>query len=99
MAVLLGAVMALMGPALAQSGSGEQPPPTVQPPTPPGEKPPEVAPDIERREPTVLPQRQERGATLPFTGGDLIGLIVVGGAASTVGAVLVRRTRGRTANL
>ena len=95
MAVLAGAVMALMGPALAQEGSGEQPPPP-----PRRETPPTVAPDIDRRsEEPAPPAPQERGATLPFTGGDLIGFLGVGGLAIGTGTALVRRTRGRTARL
>jgi hypothetical protein len=34
-----------------------------------------------------------KAATLPVTGGDILGLSMIGGAAFAVGAVLTRRTR------
>ena len=92
-ALLTAVVMGLMSPAFAQEGSGEKPPPKV-------DTPPTVAPDIDRRgseEPG--PAVQPRGATLPFTGGDLVGLLGLGGAAVAGGAALMRRTRGRPARL
>ena len=93
MALLAGVVMGLMGPALAQEGSGEQPPPKV-------DNPPTVAPDIDRRgSGESAPDVQRRGTTLPFTGGDLVGLLGLGGAAVAGGAALMRRTRGRPARL
>jgi hypothetical protein len=35
--------------------------------------------------------------TLPFTGGDVAGMVVIGAAAVGIGAVMVRRSRTRTA--
>lgn len=37
------------------------------------------------------------GGALPFTGGDVIGLTILGGGAIGAGAVLLRRTRNRSA--
>lgn len=45
-------------------------------------------PSLALTEPTSQP-------TLPFTGGDIIGLTVIGAAALGAGTVLVRRTRSR----
>lgn len=42
-------------------------------------------------------QESREGATLPVTGGDLVGLALFGAAAVTLGTVLVRR--GRTASV
>jgi hypothetical protein len=46
---------------------------------------------------TAAPQRvaatSAPSGTLPFTGGDVAGLVVVGGAAIAVGTVMVRRSR------
>ena len=93
-AVLFGVLTALSAPAFAQVGSGETPPGK----TPPPKRPPVVAPDIERRGGSQ-PAPSERGATLPFTGGDLVGLAVVGGVLVVGGMALSRRTRGRPARL
>jgi hypothetical protein len=35
--------------------------------------------------------------SLPFTGGDVAGMVVIGAAAVGIGAVMVRRSRTRTA--
>lgn len=76
-AFLVVAVMALMGPALAQ-GSGEEPPVT---------QPREETRDP--REPEVAGDPQ----VLPLTGGDVMLFVLAGGATVAVGSALVRRAR------
>lgn len=40
---------------------------------------------------------QAEGGSLPFTGGDVAGMVLIGAAAVGVGALMVRRSRPRTA--
>jgi hypothetical protein len=42
---------------------------------------------------TVSPNTASRSTTLPFTGGDVAGLAVIGAGAVLAGAVVVRQTR------
>ena len=65
----------------------------------PGEQPPAVLGETLAREvPTqVLGETVSRGDTLPLTGGDVLGLTAFGLGAIATGAVLVRRSRARTA--
>jgi hypothetical protein len=79
--VLVVAVMALMSPAFAERGSGEH-----QPPKDDRVEKPHNPPD-----PVVEPA--QRPATLPFTGGDVLGFVAVGAVAVGTGAALVRRSR------
>ena len=71
----------------------------------------EVSPSGEERELPFtddLPAEEERElpftddapasqGALPFTGGDVAGMVVIGAAAVGIGAVMVRRSRTRTA--
>jgi hypothetical protein len=41
---------------------------------------------------------QAEGGSLPFTGGDVAGMVLIGAAAVGIGAVMVRRSRTRTAD-
>jgi len=41
----------------------------------------------------VSPTSSARGSSLPFTGGDVLGLAVMGGAAALTGGLLVRQSR------
>ena len=68
----------------------------------PGGNPPQVmSENLSREVPTrVLGESQSRssaGDTLPVTGGDIAGMVAVGAGAIATGAVLVRRSRVRTA--
>jgi hypothetical protein len=85
--LLLAAFMALGGVALAQTGSDYNPPevgPNVI--TQPGPVP---APD-------AGPSIQDRGQTLPFTGGDVTLFLIVGAGAVALGAVAVRAARAKS---
>ena len=42
-----------------------------------------------------LREPKERGGVLPFTGGDVVLFIAIGGAAVAVGLLLMRRTRNQ----
>jgi len=57
-------------------------------PGPPG---PEVTPN--NTESAVRPSRATNPSTLPFTGGDIAGLALIGAGAALAGTVLVRRSR------
>lgn len=64
--------------------------------------PPTVAPFEEERDPgdppkdvTVLGTTQSRGA-LPLTGGDVVGLVILGGGLAGVGLVLRAGSRRRS---
>lgn len=79
------ALMSLGGVAMAQEGSGEQPP-IVEPGriNRPGPNP-DVAPTI-----------QERGETvLPFTGSDVTLFALVGAGAVGLGTVVLRVSKAR----
>ena len=85
-AMMVIAMMSLGGVAVAQEGSGEQPP-IVQPDRTqrPGPNAPEVAPTI-----------QERGGTaLPFTGSDVTLFVLVGAGAVGLGTVVLRVSKAR----
>jgi len=56
-------------------------------PGPPG---PDVTPNNES---TVSPTSTTNPSTLPFTGGDVAGLALIGVGAALAGTVLVRRSR------
>ena len=77
-AFLVVAVMALMGPALAQ-GSGEEPP--------------VIQPREETRDPDPRPEVAGDPQVLPVTGGDVMLFVLAGGATVAVGSALVRRAR------
>jgi len=56
--------------------------------------PPPVVQDLTLDRPTeVKPAVQTRGETLPVTGGDIMGLTIIGLAAIGAGTFLVRRSR------
>jgi hypothetical protein len=85
-AMMVIAMMSLGGVAVAQEGSGEQPP-QVGPGRidRPGPNPPDVAPTI-----------QERGGTaLPFTGSDVTLFVLVGAGAVGLGTVVLRVSKAR----
>ena len=85
-AMMVVALMSLGGVAVAQEGSGEQPP-IVQPGRTerPGPSNPDVAPTI-----------QERGETaLPFTGSDVTLFALVGAGAVGLGTVVLRVSKAR----
>lgn len=68
---------------------------TVPPSTVPSSTVPETSvPDEPTTEPTVLGVSQTRFA---LTGGDVVGLVAIGGGALAVGAALVLATRRRRA--
>jgi LPXTG-motif cell wall-anchored protein len=71
------AVLAPIGSALAQ-GSSEDPARNDRP---------------RERTPAVGAEREQRDATLPLTGGDLVAFAATGAAVVGVGTVLVRRGR------
>lgn len=85
--LMVGALMALSGLALAQEGSGDNPP-EVGPNriTKPGPVP----------EPNAGPSVQERGQTLPFTGGDVTLFVIVGAGAVALGTIAMRAARARS---
>ena len=56
----------------------------------PNGNPPAVAPQSGS---TVKPASTTRASTLPFTGGDVAGLALIGVGAALAGTVLVRRSR------
>jgi LPXTG-motif cell wall-anchored protein len=85
-AMMVIAMMSLGGVALAQEGSGEQPP-VVQPDriNRPGPSNPDVAPTI-----------QERGGTaLPLTGSDITLFVLVGAGAVGLGTIVLRASKAR----
>lgn len=62
----------------------------------------EVSPAVETNAPAGGPElaftdeqpgNAATGRTLPFTGGDVTGLVLVGGGALALGAVMVRRSK------
>jgi hypothetical protein len=77
-AFLVVAVMALMGPALAQ-GSGEEPP--------------VIQPREERRDPAPRPEVAGDENVLPLTGGDVMLFVLAGGATVAAGTALLRKAR------
>ena len=89
------AAMGLMGSALAQTGSAEQPD-EVQPNRINNQGPTAGDNDVLSE---LSPSNQQRGATapsaLPFTGADLALFVGAGLIAIVGGAALVRRTRRR----
>lgn len=91
-AILVVAVMALMGPAFAGSGSSEEPPRGVPPAGNPPQNDPRTVAD-----PPRAPEVQARSATLPVTGGDLVPFAAVGSLTVLSGAALVRGARRQTA--
>ncbi len=84
--LLAAAFMALGGVALAQTGSDDTPP-DVGPNriTKPGPVP----------APGVGPSVQDRGQTLPFTGGDVTLFVIVGAGAVALGTIAVRAARAK----
>jgi hypothetical protein len=84
--LMVAALMALGGVALAQGS--EDVPPGIGPNiiTQPGPNAP----------PQVGPSFQERGETLPFTGGDVTLFVIVGAGAVALGAVALRAARGKS---
>lgn len=84
---MVAALMALSGLALAQEGSDDIPP--------------EVGPNrITKPEPVPAPNAgpsvQERGQTLPFTGGDVTLFVIVGAGAIALGTIAMRAARARS---
>lgn len=61
----------------------------------PNGNPPAVSPNSGS---TVHASTATKPSTLPFTGGDVVGLALIGGGAALAGTVLVRRSR-RTAGV
>lgn len=87
--LLVAALMALGGVALAQTGSGDTPPEDEVGPnviTQPGPVP----------APGAGPSVQDRGQTLPFTGGDVTLFVIVGAGAVALGAIAVRAARAKS---
>jgi hypothetical protein len=60
--------------------------PAVDTPAPSGET-------LPSNELALTPEEEAPAGTLPLTGGDVAGLVLLGGAAIGVGTVLVRRSR------
>jgi hypothetical protein len=56
----------------------------------PSGNPPSVSPNSGS---TVKASTNTNPSTLPFTGGDIAGLALIGGGAALAGTVLVRRSR------
>jgi hypothetical protein len=82
--LLLVALMALSGPALAQGSSDR----------------PIVRPKIIHRQPpgpVIRPRTATSGQALPFTGANVLVLVTLGGSFILVGTLLVRSSRGRRA--
>jgi hypothetical protein len=57
----------------------------------------DVLPAEETRELPFTAEEEPASGSLPLTGGDIAGMVVLGGAAIGTGTVLVRRSRTRTA--
>jgi len=95
-ALLVSAMMAFAGPALAQEGSDDGP--IVRPDriTKPGNGGPNVGPSTLERGATTA---DSAGAadTLPFTGSDLLVFVVIAAGAIGAGSLLVRSSRSRRA--
>jgi hypothetical protein len=51
------------------------------------------APTVENNSSSTVAAKTQSTSTLPFTGGDVIGLAVIGAGAALAGTVMVRRTR------
>jgi LPXTG-motif cell wall-anchored protein len=87
MALLVVALMALAGPALANGGYQE--------------RPPEEKPEVVQRTPQApkVPTVGGGGEVLPVTGSDLTLFIAAGAVAVAAGAALVRRARVHGARL
>jgi hypothetical protein len=85
--LMVAALMALGGVALAQTGSGDVPP--------------EVGPNIITQPGPVSPPEvgqgvQTRGETLPFTGGDVTLFVILGAGAVALGAIALRAARAKS---
>jgi hypothetical protein len=85
--LMVSALMALGGVALAQTGSDDTPP--------------EILPDRITKPgpvqpPAIGPTIQDRGQTLPFTGGDVTLFVIVGAGAIALGTVAVRAARAKS---
>lgn len=97
---VVGLALSLPVAASAQPYPGEQPP-VVDSETLAREVPTQtqvLGETLARKVPTqVLGETVSRGDTLPLTGGDVLGLTAFGIGAIATGAVLVRRSRARTA--
>ncbi len=85
--LMVSALMALGGVALAQTGSDDAPPDVK---TERQERPGPVAPPGSG--PTIL----DRGQTLPFTGGDVTLFVIVGAGAVALGTIAVRAARAKS---
>jgi len=59
---------------------------------------PTVGPNTTPNDPgsQVSPNTATKAATLPFTGGDVAGLAMIGAGAVVAGAVVVRQTRRKS---
>ena len=86
--LMVAALMTLGGVAMAQTGSDDTPPDEVQPNR---ITRPQPAPA-----PGAGPSIQDRGQTLPFTGGDVTLFVIVGAGAVALGAIAVRAARAKS---
>lgn len=83
--------------AIAAAGLGVSAPAFAQTDyvSPPGDE--VLGTDLSRTTPAATAPTDAAGGSLPVTGGDIVGLTVIGAAAMGTGIVLVRRSR-RTAD-
>jgi LPXTG-motif cell wall-anchored protein len=97
-ALLLAGAVGVPSAAMADDYTSTQPnavtPPAVQPIT--VVQPAHVTPVAVLGVSQVAPAQS--GATLPFTGGDVAGLVVIGVVLLGGGAILVRRNRSASAS-
>lgn len=87
----LGLAVALAGPAAAQECPNAEHAGVVDCPPDPGDP----GGSAVESDSEVLGTSQSRGGGLPVTGGDVVSLVVIGGSAIGVGAVLVNGSRRR----
>lgn len=78
------ALLCLAGPAFAAKNY----------PPEPDTQPTRIQRDNPRAE--VLPNREERGGVLPFTGAELTVYVVLGAGAILIGTLIVRKSRSHS---